>query len=192
MRAFAVTKPVAGLAALVVLAGCGTKPLSPPDPEKVREPGRGSTVTDPRTKLRFSVPVNWVKRIRQNPGIVRITSGAADVSGWAYPRAEKLPVTRTELETARDALIQRAEERNRSFKLASSEITQIKGAPAVELRGTQTILGRRIETRSVHIYRGFGEYVFEALAPASDFATADRKVLEPLLNSLDFSNAPTV
>jgi hypothetical protein len=90
-----------------------------------------------------------------------------------------------------NALVQRAQQRNRSFKLSASRITRIQGAPAIELRGTQRIFGRVISTRSVHIYRGFGEYVFEALAPARDFAVADRHVLDPLLRSLDFSKVPT-
>ena len=147
---------------------------------------------DPRTKLRFQAPVNWTKRIRQNPGVVRLSSGDAEVSGWAYPRSEKLPRTQAELATARDALVQRAQQRNPTFKLTGSEITRVKDAPAVIVTGTQRILGRDITTRSVHIYRGFGEYVFEALAPGRDFAIADQKVLEPLLQSLDFSQVPTV
>ena len=147
---------------------------------------------DPRTKLRFQAPVNWTKRIRQNPGVVRLSSGDAEVSGWAYPRSEKLPRTAAELATARDALVQRATQRNPTFKLTGSEITRIKDAPAVIVTGTQSILGHEITTRSVHIYRGFGEYVFEALAPQRDFAIADQKVLQPLLQSLDFSQVATI
>jgi hypothetical protein len=167
------------------LAGCGSKPLAAPDPERVREPGRSVELRDPRTGLRFAAPVNWVKRIRTNPGIFRVASGAADVSGWAYPRAEKLPETRPELETARDALVAEAEKRNASFELSSSRISQVKGWPAIELRGSQEILGRRIQTRSVHVFRA-GEYVFEALAPPGSFAVADQGVLAPLLRSLEF------
>jgi hypothetical protein len=168
------------------LAGCGTKPLAPPDPLRVREPGRSVKLRDPRTGIRFAAPLNWVKRIRTNPGIFRIASGAADVSGWAYPRYEKLPTTHPALETARHALIAEAKKRNRTFRLSSSRITTVKGSPAVELRGSQRILGRRIETHSIHVYRVPGEYVFEALAPRSSFATADRKVLVPLIESLEF------
>ena len=126
-----------------------------------------TTLRDPRSGLRFQAPVNWVKRIRTNPGVFRIASGAADVSGWAYPRYEKLPQTRAELET-------------------SSEITRLKGSPAIELHGTQRILGRQVQSHSVHVYRVPGEYVFEALAPPSSFKVADEKVLAPLLRSLQF------
>ena len=139
---------------------------------------------DPRTGLRFSAPLNWVKRIRASPGIFRVASGAADVSGWAYPRAERLPRTHSQLATARDALIAEAKKRSSSFTLASSRITTVQGSPAIELRGSQQILGRRIETHSIHVYRAPGEYVFEALAPKSSFAIADTKVLEPLVRSL--------
>ena len=178
---------VAALAiAMGLLAGCGTKPLDPPDPQRVREPGRTTTLRDPRSGLRFQAPVNWVKRIRTNPGVFRIASGAADVSGWAYPRYEKLPQTRAELETARDALTAEAKKRNGTFQLTSSAITRVKGSPAIELRGTQRILGRRIQSHSVHVYRVPGEYVFEALAPPSSFKVADERVLAPLLRSLQF------
>ena len=169
-----------------MLAGCGTQPLTPPDPLRVREPGRSVKLHDPRTGIRFVAPLNWVKRIRTNPGMFRIASGAADVSGWAYPRYEKLPRTRPELERARTALIAQARKRSATFHLASSSITTVKGSPAIELRGTQQILGRPIETHSIHVYRVPGEYVFEALAPPSSFGTADRKVLAPLMRSLEF------
>jgi hypothetical protein len=151
----------------------------------VREPGRLVQLRDPRTGLRFSAPLNWVKRIRTNPGIFRVASGSADVSGWAYPRAEKLPRTHAELATARDSLVAQAKKRSASFELTSSAITKVKGWPAIELRGSQRILGRRVQTHSVHVFRA-GEYVFEALAPPSSFGTADQKVLGPLLRSLRF------
>jgi hypothetical protein len=145
-----------------------------------------TTLRDPRSGLRFQAPVNWVKRIRTNPGVFRIASGAADVSGWAYPRYEKLPQTQAELEAARDALVAEAKKRDGSFQLTSSGITRVKGSPAIELRGTQQILGRQVQSHSVHVYRVPGEYVFEALAPASSFKVADEKVLAPLLRSLQF------
>lgn len=169
-----------------IAAGCGTQPLKPPDPLAVRPPGRPVELRDPRTGIRFVAPLNWVKRIRANPGIFRIASGAAEVSGWGYPRYQPLPKTRAQLAAARDALIRQAQERNAAFKLTASAITTIKGSPAIELRGTQRILGRLIETHSVHVYRVPGEYVFEALAPPASFAVADQKVLAPLLRSLTF------
>src|SRR4051794_18949822 len=162
------------IAVALTASGCGTQPLHAPDPQQVREPGRPVQLHDPRTGLRFSAPLNWVKRIRTNPGIFRIASGAADVSGWAYPRSERLPRTRAELAIARDALVAEAKKRNGTFRLASSKITKVHDLPAIELRGTQTILGRSIQTHSIHVYRAPGEYVFEALAPASTFTIADR------------------
>jgi hypothetical protein len=155
----------------------------------VREPGRLVRLHDPRTGLGFEAPLNWVKRIRSNPGIFRIASGAADVSGWAYPRTEKLPQTQAELAAARDALVKQAKQRNPSFTLTSSAITKVKGWPAIELRGTQQLLGRPIETHSIHVFRA-GEYVFEALAPHDAFRTADQKVLGPLVRSLRFRPLP--
>jgi hypothetical protein len=155
----------------------------------VREPGRLVQMRDPRTGLRFQAPLNWTKRIRSYPGIFRIASGGADVSGWAYVRAEPLPRTRSQLAAARDALVRQARARNATFRLTSSRLTRIQGSPAIELSGTQTILGKTIRTRSLHIFRD-GEYVLEALAPPRDFAVTDRKVLAPLVHSLQFRTAP--
>ena len=176
-----------------LLAGCGTQPLPTPDPSVVTPPGRTTELRDPRSRLRFAVPVDWIKRIRRPPGIVRISSGDADVSGWAYPRTQALPTTPAQLAAARDALVALAKKRNPTFQLSSSDITtRIQGSPTIQVRGTQRLLGQTIVTHSVHVFRGIGEYVFEALAPRRDFATADQKVLEPLLRSLDFSEIPTV
>src|SRR5947208_11880308 len=110
-------RPLIAIAVALTASGCGTQPLHAPDPQQVREPGRPVRLHDPRTGLRFSAPLNWVKRIRTNPGIFRIASGSADVSGWAYPRYEKLPKTEAELRTARDGLVQLAKQRNPSFRL---------------------------------------------------------------------------
>jgi hypothetical protein len=174
----------------VLAAGCGTQPLSPPNPLAMRAPGPPVELHDPRTGLRFQAPRNWVKRIRTNPGIFRIASGGADVSGWAYPRTgDQLPSTKAELATARDALIHQAQSRNTTFHVTGSKLTSVQGSPAVEIDGTQRIFGKTIRTRSVHVYRA-GEYVFEALAPLSQFDTANRRVLEPLLRSLRFRPQP--
>jgi hypothetical protein len=156
----------------------------------VRAPGRPVELRDPRTGLRFQAPRNWVKRIRSYPGIFRIASGGADVSGWAYARpGVQLPTTRAQLVAARDALVRQAKSRNASFRLTSSAMTTLQGAPAIELRGTQRIFGKTVETHSVHVYRA-GEYVFEALAPPRDFKLTDTRVLEPLLRSVRFRPLP--
>jgi hypothetical protein len=172
-----------------VLAGCGTRPLPPRDPLSLRTPRGTAQLRDPRTGLRFEAPRNWVKRIRTNPGVFRIASGSADVSGWAYFRVEPLPTTEAELTTARDALVSQAKSRNPTFAVTSSKLTKVQGWPAIDLLGTQQVFGRTFETRSVHVFRG-GEYVFEALAPAKDFPVANERVLEPLLRSLKFAPLP--
>lgn len=173
----------------MVASGCGTEPLPAPDPSKLREPGRLVQRVDQRTGLRYRAPTNWIKRGRAAPGMFRIASGHAEVSGWAYPRSEKLPESVAELEAARDALVAHARTRNPTFRLESSRLTKVQRWPAIELRGTQTIEGRRIQTRSVHIYRA-GEYVIEALAPPGQFTVADRRVLDPLIRSLEFRPVP--
>lgn len=172
-----------------MLGACGSEPIEPPKLDAVREPRRPVKMRDPRTGLQFQAPRSWVRRIRTNPGMFRIASADAEVSGWAYPRAEKLPETEEELAQARDALVDQARRRNASFDLSGSRITEVQGWPAIELRGTQEILGKELETRSIHIYRA-GEYVIEALAPRADFHLTEERVLEPLLESLVFRPLP--
>jgi hypothetical protein len=180
---------LAVIALVAVVAGCGSEPLDPPDLDAVRTPRGAVKMRDPRTGVRFEAPRNWVRRIRSNPGMFRIASADADVSGWAYPRAEQLPETDAELEAARDALVEHAKKRNPTFQVSGSEITEVQNWPAVEVRGTQTVLGKQVQTRSIHIYRA-GEYVIEALAPPEHFELTDKRVFEPLLRSLRFRPLP--
>jgi hypothetical protein len=85
--------------------------------------------------------------------------------------------------------VRQAQQRSPSYKLSSSTTSKVQGWPAIELRGTQELLGRQVQTRSVHVFRA-GEYVFEAIAPAKDFTLANDRVLEPLLHSLRFRPLP--
>ena len=48
----------------------------------------------------------------------------------------------------------------------------------------QTIAGVPFKTRSVHLFKRNAEYVFEALAPANQFAQLEGDVLKPALTSM--------
>jgi hypothetical protein len=52
------------------------------------------------------------------------------------------------------------------------------------VRGVQVISKRRLRTRSVHVFDGEVEYVFEALAPPRAFGKTNR-VLEQVIDSAD-------
>ena len=60
----------------------------------------------------------------------------------------------------------------------------------VEVVGTQTLSGGRLQIRSVHLFRAETEYVLELIAPRRDFGPADRVVFSPMLRSLEVTPVP--
>ena len=114
-----------------------------------------------------------------------LLSGEAIVAGWAYPREEPLPETEAQLEAARDRLLEAIERRDPRYRVDSAVTTEVAGAPAIDVRGEQVLSKRRLRTRSVHVFEGEVEYVIEAIAPPPDHALVDRRVLDPLLRSLE-------
>ena len=180
-------RPLLFLLALAALSGCGTERPATPQPSAVKEPAGKLRATEPRTGISIEVPRNWQRDFRASPGMFRIFSGAAEVSGWAYKRAEPLPADDAALDAAREALVAESKRRNPSLKVDSARPREVAGARGIEITGSQTIEGRRIRTHSVHFYRDGTEFVIEALAPAEAFGKADRGVLEPLLRSLRFA-----
>ncbi|MDQ3587672.1 MAG: hypothetical protein M3375_04900, partial [Actinomycetota bacterium] len=77
--------------------------------------------------------------------------------------------------------------RDPRFRLAGSRILRAAGAPGVEVVGIQSLSGGRLETRSVHLFEGEGEYVLELIAPRADFGPADTLVFSPMLRSLELT-----
>jgi hypothetical protein len=134
--------------------------------------------------MRFRAPANWPRRPLKAPGVFSMQSADARVASFAYARSESLPRTSAQLAAASGRLIERVRTRDPSFQLERSRTLRVAGAPAIEILGAQTIARRRLETRSLHVFRGRVEYVVEALAPPADFELVDRRVLEPLLESL--------
>jgi hypothetical protein len=57
----------------------------------------------------------------------------------------------------------------------------------VEVVGEQRIAGGTLRTRSLHVYRGQGEYVLDMLAPVHDFPRMDRSFFSPAVRSLEVS-----
>jgi hypothetical protein len=59
----------------------------------------------------------------------------------------------------------------------------------VQLRGTETIVGRPRMVRSTHVYTKNSEVVVDAFAPEQDFRRVDAQVFRPLLKSLKIGSA---
>jgi hypothetical protein len=64
-------------------------------------------------------------------------------------------------------------------------VTEVAGAPAIDVEGEQTLSRRDLRTRSVHVFTGDVEYVIEAIAPPEDYDLVERRVMDTLLDSLE-------
>ena len=168
-----------------LLAACGEEPDDPPRVFDVKAP-RGSERADfPGAGMSFTRPANWRLRRSDAPGVFKLLSGQAVVAGWAYRREEPLPESEPELEGAKDRLVDAIKERDPDYRIRSSLVSQVAGAPAIDISGEQVISKRTLRTRSVHVFEGEVEYVIEAIAPSPDYALVDKRVMAPLLDSLE-------
>jgi len=140
----------------------------------------------PRAGMSLSLPRNLqVGRLPRLPAVFRASLTQPFVSGFAYRRAEQLPRNRTELQAARRRLVATTKRRDRGYRLERSRPTEVDGARAVELLGTQTLGRTRLRIRSLHVYRGRAEYVIEVAAPVRQFDRFDGVVTPLVKRTLD-------
>ena len=170
-----------------LLASCGEEPDNPPRIFEVRTPHGSRPGEFPEAGMTFTRPRNWTISRRELPGVFELVSGEAVVAGWAYTRAEPLPETAAELEGAKNRLIGAIEERDPEYRLESAVVSEVAGAPAIDVRGEQVVSRRTLRTRSVHVFDGDVEYVIEAISPPADYDVVERGVLTPLLGSLELT-----
>ena len=137
-----------------------------------------------------SVPKAMLVVERKSPGVFRATYSDWYVAGFAYRRKEQLPRSRRELGDARRRLVAEIRRRDRDFKLVSSSTTRAAGSRAVQVVGDQVLDKRRVRTRSLHVYKGRGEYVLELAGPVGDFAALDRDVFDRVVRSLSVTGKP--
>lgn len=174
-----------------LLAACGEEPDDPPPIFDVRPP-RGEEIADfPGAGMSLTYPANWRLRGQDAPEVFELVSGEAVVAAWAYPREEPLPETDAQLEGAQDRLVEAIKERDPEYRVRRAFIDEVAGAPAIDIRGEQVLGKRELRTRSVHIFEGEVEYVIEAISPSPDHAFVDRRVLDPLLDSLELEGEVT-
>ena len=179
------------LACVLLLAACGEEPDDPPPVFQVKAPEGRKQAAFPPVGMKFEHPANWKLRRRDEPGVFELVSGQAIVAGWAYPREEPLPETDAQLEAAARRLNEAIMVRDPDFRLINTFTTeQVAGAPTIDLEGEQTLSRRDLRTRSVHIFKDGTEYVIESIAPSPDHAVVERRVLQPLLDSLEIEGEP--
>lgn len=183
------------IAALVVVAmlaaitGCGAERTPAEVPTTPLEPVGVATYVDPIRDVRIQFPGNWEQRTDRAPVVFQTFSGRAVVTVYAYER-RAVPVTDQDLETARIRLIREVSERNETFELFSSGVTEVEGTPAVEIVGVATVGQERARIRSVHLFKGRGEYVVDALAPPNEFDSLDASVFQPMVRSVRVGGSP--
>ena len=179
-----------GASVLLVLAGaaagCGTERADLPDPHPQRgEPTR--RLTYPRAGLSLSVPRSVSVLSKRKPGVFKAAAAQWVIAAFAYRRREQLPRDRRELEQARRRLVRETGGRGRRYRLIRSRATRVAGARAVELLGDQTISRARMRFRSLHLFKGAGEYVIELAAPPREFRAAQSAFFGPAVRSLQVS-----
>ena len=165
-------------------AGCGRDRIEPPDTVRPAAPGASVPEAYPEAGLFFDRPGNWPFREGRPPLVASTSSGTATVALWRYLRSEPLPRTPEALVAAQDALEQAVQARDPSFSLEGNRRLKVDGAPAIELRGTETVAGRERRVRSTHVFAKGAEVVLDAYAPPEDFERVDREVFGPIVESL--------
>jgi hypothetical protein len=168
---------------LLTLA-CGRDRIEPPDTVRPATPTASEEQGFPRAGLFLDRPGNWPFVAGRAPLVASASSGTATVALWRYLRSEPLPREDAALQDAQQALEDAARNRDASFVVDEGRRTEVDGAPAVELLGTETVAGQKRRVRSTHVYAKGAEVVLDAYAPEQEFERVDREVFAPMLESL--------
>jgi hypothetical protein len=168
-------------------AGCGNDRAKAPD-VSVIGPFQGTVeVNYPDQGIAFSAPKGWDLATGKAPLVATAQTGLATIAVWRYPRTEPLPRTKAQLKAARDSLIAAAKARDATFTPIKAAIIRVAGAPAIQIRATETIAGRARTVRSTHVYKDGAEIVIDAYAPAEDFNRVDSTAFRAVLRTLKVS-----
>jgi hypothetical protein len=175
---------VAACAVLVwVFGACGAERAR--KPKSAVEPGdRFHRISYPLSGLSLSLPVEASVERRRYPGVLRASVGESFIAVFAYRRREQIPRRAGELGAARRRLVAQVRRRSRRFRLIRSRVIRVARAPAIQLLGDQTISRSRLRTRSLHVFKGRGEYVIDMLAPVDRFRATNRVFFSPAARSL--------
>ena len=187
-RTAAVRRPPLAFAAVCALAlaaaGCGNERAEFALTDRAAPPAGFERWKSPDRDLSFARPKRWLMIEGTPPAVAHVVSGRVVITVWAFRRDGGAPAPGAELEAAEIELIEAAQRAESSFRLASSARLEVQAAQAVELRGSFKLRGVPLAVRSVHAYRGSGEYVVDALGPPEELERIDGSVIEPLIHSL--------
>jgi hypothetical protein len=175
------------LAALALLAGCGSSKKDAPSTNTVSTSGKTVPVSVPEAGVTFKAPSDWRRQKGKAPLVYAVQTGQATLALWRYPRSEQLPTTHAALSDAKLALVRQIRKRDPSFKVTKAKLLHVGSKRAVQVLGTGAIAGNRRTIRSTHIYTEKAEFVVDAYAPPTVFDRVDRQVFAPLLDSLEIA-----
>ena len=175
------------LLAVLVLAGCGNDKATPPTNTNP-SPAFGFVDTSFADQgLFFQRPKQWRYVPGTPPLLATISSGLTTIAVWRYPRTEPLPITEGQLATARKCLVAAAKARDASFKVIKAKGTRAAHHPAVVIIADETVGGQSRRVRSTHIYGNGSEYVFDAFAPADQYAKVEDPIFRVVVRSATIS-----
>lgn len=172
-------------AAAALLGGCGNDPTQPPAIGRIAPPGEFEDSRFADAGIFLRTPERWRTAASDTRfQVATLSSGAAQIAIWRYPRSEPLPETRPQLRSARDELVKRVKLRDPEFAVDSTRLVVKPGIRAVEIIGVGTNEGERRKVRSLHAYGHDGEVVLDAFAPVDAFDRVDEQTFAPLQRSL--------
>lgn len=169
---------------LAVLAGCGDARTVVAGFTRSAAPDGFRTLTFPASGVSFRAPRSWSVASEASPLVTVVSSGAAVVAVWRYPKTGPPPSAAASLAKARAALVAASRARDRGLRLLDSRPTSVDGAPAIELDAVEQIAGQPRRVRSTHAFTDRAEIVFEEYAPVNAFPSLDRAVFSPLGRSV--------
>jgi hypothetical protein len=188
-RSFAFALALAGALALG-FTGCGAERGTAPDlPTTAVDPGKVELFVQEGEDVTFSYPQNWHFQERRPPGVATVATGGAEITVWAY-RSQSTVVTVEDAAEAMDRYLASLKERDPAFRVQKSKTVSTATAYGFEVIGRTEISGRKVRVRSVHVYRGRGEYVVDAISDPEQFAEVNTEVMQPLLQSTFFVGFP--
>jgi hypothetical protein len=175
-------------ASALLFVACGNERAATPDLDRLGRPGPTDEFVNPGA-VSFRHPRSWDALAATPPQYATLASGGALAAVYAYPRTD-LGTDPASVDASRRRLIQSLRRRDPGFLIERTEITEVDGAPAVELRGRGTVAGKPVETRALHVYKPAVEWVIDTYARPGLFAQADRIAFRLLLETIELDGDP--
>jgi hypothetical protein len=186
-----VLKVAAVMLLSAAFAGCGNSRTPVPNLSTPVAPNGFRTLTFRAAGLELQAPSNWVVSAGRGRLVTVLSSGAAVVALWRFPRSSAPPSSFFALQDAAQVLVDSDRARDPGLRLISTNVTRIDGVPAVEINAVEQIAGHTRRVRSSHLYMAHAEIVLDEYAPPQLFPRVARAVFTPVNSSLRVNRKAT-